>query len=208
MKYMIGLNAAYGFASAFVNSYVNGEVVPMALDDLEAKWLGLLTSWSAGFAAVMSLVFKRWSDCLGKGNILILGAVSFIGVAISFVWVPRASDWTAIGLVWVYSLMGFGRATFEGTLKATFADFFSYEKEGGFANIIIQNGLSGALGFVCKYLFVCVILLQFPTSDLCNVIGWYPPFGLSIVLFALLKCFREPLLRPIPRRITPVYPIL
>ena len=50
----------------------------------------------------------------------------------------------------VYSLHGVGRATFEGTLKATFADYFPYEKEGAFANIILQNGLSGAIGYMCK----------------------------------------------------------
>jgi hypothetical protein len=47
-------------------------------------------------------------------------------------------------------MQGIGRATFEGTLKATFADFFSYEKEGAFANIILQNGLAGAVGYICK----------------------------------------------------------
>jgi hypothetical protein len=48
-----------------------------------------------------------------------------------------------------FSLFSMGRSTFEGTLKATFADYFSYEKEGAFANIILQNGLSGAIGYVC-----------------------------------------------------------
>ena len=50
--------------------------------------------------------------------------------------------------IWFYRIII--RATFEGTLKATFADYFSYEKEGAFANIILQNGLSGAVGYVRK----------------------------------------------------------
>jgi hypothetical protein len=52
-------------------------------------------------------------------------------------------------------LHGIGRATFEGTLKSTFADYFAYEKEGAFANIILQNGLSSALGFVLTFTLHC-----------------------------------------------------
>ena len=45
------------------------------------------------------------------------------------------------------TLHGIGRSTFEGTLKATFADFFPHEKEGAFANIILQNGLASSFGY-------------------------------------------------------------
>eukprot|EP00957_Ditylum_brightwellii_P080940 6157301-Ditylum_brightwellii.AAC.1 len=44
-------------------------------------------------------------------------------------------------------MMGVGRATFESTLRAVFADFFSHEKEGAFANIIVQSGVSSVVGF-------------------------------------------------------------
>jgi len=53
-------------------------------------------------------------------------------------------------------VQGIGRATFEGTLKATFADFFSYEKEGAFGNIILQNGLAGTIGYFCKSFPSCI----------------------------------------------------
>lgn len=158
MKYMIGLNAAYGFASAFCNSYVNGEVVPVALDDPDSKWLGLLTAWGSAVAAMLSLIFGRQSSAQDhdehdkKRAILILGAVCFGWVGGLFVLVPSADDWGWKSLLLVYSLMGIGRATFEGTLKATFADYFAYEKEGAFANIIAQNGLCGAIGYMRKFL--------------------------------------------------------
>lgn len=168
MKWMIGLNAVFGFTSAFLNSYVNGQVVPVALNDPDSRYIGALSSWVSAVAAGMSLVFGRIaassslststssssssSSSFGsKGSILILGAVCFLGVVFPFLIEPNAEKYGWSLLIMVYTLHGVGRATFEGTLKATFADYFSYEKEGAFANIILQNGLSGAIGYVCEY---------------------------------------------------------
>lgn len=149
MKYMIGLNAVFGFASAFLNSYVNGEVVPVALD---AKYIGVLSAWVSATAAFMSMVFGRVAPLIGgNGRILIIGAFCFLGVVFPFLIQPDASAYGWGLLMMVYTMHGMGRATFESTLKATFADYFSYEKEGAFANIILQNGLSGAIGYVCKF---------------------------------------------------------
>ena len=47
----------------------------------------------------------------------------------------------------IYILHGTGRAVFEGTTRAVFAEYFYYEKEGAFANIILQNGLACAVGY-------------------------------------------------------------
>lgn len=153
MKYMIGLNAVFGFAGAFLNSYVNGEVVRVALNDQNSKYVGILTGWLAAVAAMMSLVFSRLTN---KGAVLKVGALCFMGVALPFVIQPDAQQIGWMVLVLVYTLQGIGRATFESTLKATFADYFSYEKEGAFANIILQNGLSSALGYMLTFRLVCV----------------------------------------------------
>ncbi len=152
MKYMIGLNAVFGFASAFLNSYVNGQVVPVALNDPDARYIGVLSSWVSAVAAGMSLIFGRIAPFIGgKGPILILGSFCFFGVVVPFIIEPKAENYGWGLLIMVYTFHGIGRATFEGTLKATFADYFPYEKEGAFANIILQNGLSGAIGYVCKF---------------------------------------------------------
>lgn len=150
MKYMIGLNAVFGFTAAFLNSYVNGQVVPEALNDPNAKYIGLLSSWVSAVAAGASLLFGRLAPITGKGPILIVGACCFFGVVFPFVVQPDAQKYGWTVLVMVYTLHGLGRATFEGTLKATFADYFAYEKEGAFANIILQSGLAGAIGYICK----------------------------------------------------------
>ena len=155
MKYMIGLNAVFGFTSAFLNSYVNGEVVRVATHDDKSKSVGIFNAWVSCVAAAMSLVFGRVSNNIGNGPVLILGALCFIGVVIPFVAVPDTSNWNVAMLIMVYTFHGTGRATFEGTLKATFADYFAYEKEGAFANIILQNGLSGAIGYVLTFTLLC-----------------------------------------------------
>jgi MFS family permease len=147
MKYMIGLNAAFGFSGAFLNSFVSGEVVPMALQDSNSSYVGVLVALHGGVAALASIGFSRMAQHTGKGPILILGAVAFALVALPFLCRPALESWNWQLLVAVYSLQGIGRATFEGTLKATFADYFSYEKEGAFANIILQNGLASGIGY-------------------------------------------------------------
>jgi len=155
MKWMIGLNAVFGFTASFLNSYVNGQVVPVALDDPDSKYIGVLSSWVSTVAAAMSLVFGRLAPRTGKGPILILGAVCFFLVVFPFVVQPDATQYGWTALIFIYTMHGFGRSTFEGTLKATFADYFSYEKEGAFANIILQNGLSGAIGYILTFSLLC-----------------------------------------------------
>lgn len=152
MKYMIGLNAVFGFAGAFLNSYVNGEVVRVALHDQDSKYVGILSGWLAAVAAIMSLVFSRVQS---KGTVLVGGAICFFGVALPFLVQPDAEKMGWGVLIMVYTLQGTGRATFESTLKATFADYFSYEKEGAFANVILQNGLSSAVGYVLSFRLLC-----------------------------------------------------
>jgi len=129
MKYMIGMNAAFGFAGAFLDSFVNGEVVPIALNDSKASLVGLLVAFHGGAAAIASLAFAQISRRIGKGPVLYLGAVCFAWVAAPFLIQPSLDNWTFEKLIGIYCLQGIGRATFEGTLKAVFADFFSYDKE-------------------------------------------------------------------------------
>ena len=51
------------------------------------------------------------------------------------------------GVIVLYILGGFGRAIFEGTNKAVFADFFPNDKEAAFANVIMQSGGAATLAF-------------------------------------------------------------
>ena len=137
MKYMFGLNAAFGFSASFISSYVAGSFETAALADAESKLIGALSAATSCVAAIFSLIFGILSQkkYISKGSILIIGAISFLLVALSFVVVPNPTDWGFLSLLMIYSFQGIGRATFEGTLRATFADMFPTEKEGAFANV-------------------------------------------------------------------------
>jgi MFS family permease len=157
MKYMIGLNASFGLASAFVNSFVSGVVVPMALHDtIDTRYVGLFVAFHAGVAATMSLVLGQLSQRVGKSAAIFLGTACLASVALPFLLQPTISNYTWPWLLLLYALQGTGRAMFEGPLKAIFADYFSYEKEGAYANIILQNGLSTALAYMLTFTLTCL----------------------------------------------------
>lgn len=186
MKYMIGLNAVFGFAGAFLNSFVSGEVVPVALGDTNSSYVGLLVAIHGGVAAICSLGFGHLSQTVGKGPILVLGALSFAGVAIPFLIQPDLEKWTWGPLIMVYAFQGMGRATFEGTLKAIFADFFPYEKSGAFANIILQNGLSSAAAYVLSFRLSCshpgTYCIEYRDGSLHDIFS----FGMMVVVSAVI----------------------
>merc|ERR550539_1065061 len=52
------------------------------------------------------------------------------------------------GMVGLYLIMGNGRAVFESTNKAVFADFFPDNAAGAFAMFGVQSGLAGMVGFL------------------------------------------------------------
>jgi hypothetical protein len=156
MKYMAGINVLFGWTAAFLNSYVNGQVLPKALGS-DAP-IGLYTSWVSVVAAAGSLGMGRScvSSRLSKVSLLMAGSLCFAGVAIPFVLVPDAGRWSWKLLLLVYTCHGLGRATFESTLKAVFADYFgSLDKEAAFANIVLQNGVASSIGYALTVALVC-----------------------------------------------------
>eukprot|EP00540_Astrosyne_radiata_P011684 CAMPEP_0116826950 /NCGR_PEP_ID=MMETSP0418-20121206/2819_1 /TAXON_ID=1158023 /ORGANISM="Astrosyne radiata, Strain 13vi08-1A" /LENGTH=215 /DNA_ID=CAMNT_0004455653 /DNA_START=99 /DNA_END=746 /DNA_ORIENTATION=+ len=145
MKYMVGLNATFGLASAFLNSYVNTEVV-------ESKYVGILTGWLALVGAAMSLVLSKVAN---KSMAMILGCLCFFAIGSFFAMQPEPSAIGIVPILLVYTVHGIGRAPFESTLRATFADYFAQEKEGAFTNVIIQNGLCNAVGYILSFQSSC-----------------------------------------------------
>jgi MFS family permease len=147
MKYMIGYNAAMGLGSAFVNAIVSGAVVPVIFKDENSVYVGVLMAAHAAVAAGMSALFGYVSRRVGNVPVMTIGAICMITPATAFLMQPSLHHWNSESVIMIYVLHGTGRAVFEGTLKAVFAEYFYYEKEGAFANIILQNGLSCAVGY-------------------------------------------------------------
>jgi hypothetical protein len=182
IPYMIGLNAVFGFAYPFVNSYVNGEVVHRVLvHDTNFRYVGIFSALSSAVAALCSVVFCR----IGKAPVLMGGAASFAAVALLFLIRPNLNNWGWEMLSAVYLFQGMGRATFEGALRATYADFFPEEIEGAFANLILQNGIFTALGFGLSFSVTCShegpYCVQYKEGGLHNVLV----LELAVVLSAV-----------------------
>jgi hypothetical protein len=155
MIYLVGLNAIFGFGGAFMNSYVNGEVLSLALQDFDSHYVGILTSWTALIACLLSLCTTTFTR--QKGPVVIAGVLSFFFVAFPFLIQPDSSKWNMTGIVTIYTLHGIGRSSFETTIKAIFADFFAMDPVGAFSNLILQNGIANSMGYFFTYHLNCEI---------------------------------------------------
>jgi hypothetical protein len=115
-------------------------------------------------------------------------------VALPFLLQPNLTAWTFPSLILVYSFEGVGRATFEGTLKATFADYFAYEKEGAYANIILQNGLSSSVAYYLSFQMTCQskssYCIEYQDGSLHNLLG-YGSLVVFISLAAIVGYWRS-----------------
>ena len=194
---LLPFNFAFGFAASFRGSFVSREVVRIALDDNNSVYIGVLSSVTAIVAAMMSLCFGRIAHKVGKGTILVIGAFSFFMVAAPFTVKPEISQWGWVGVCSVYILQGIGRSTFEGTLKAEFADFFAYEKEGAFACIVLMSGVSSALGYYLSINLSCSLpskyCIEYEDGTLHNVLA-FELLVMSTALFAILGYWRASVL--------------
>lgn len=153
IRYLIPISCLSGMSFAFINVYVNGKFVERALDDPYMVDTFELSAWSCLVAALSCLFFGRMTRYVGKKFILQLCVLCFFFTVFPFLIIPNPKnghwDWT--WLVIIFSFLGLGRASYEGTLRATYADFFPYEKEGAFASMTLIHGLSNAIGYIRKY---------------------------------------------------------
>jgi len=147
MKYLIPCNVVFGLSGVFLKTYVTGDVVKIALSDPNSSDVGILYAILATTAAIMCTVFGYLAQKIGKEPIVFVGCLSFLFVGFIFLVQPEIEKWGWYSLISVFISQGIGRALFEGTLRASFADFFPKDTEAAFANMVLQNGL----GFAASY---------------------------------------------------------
>ena len=168
-RYLAGINVAFGMTGAFLNAFCNAQVVPVVFgtDD----YVGLLVAIHGGTAAFSSLLLGYCATTstttsatalqqrkVSKATLCMTGAIAFLAVGLPFCIQPSPARWTRAAVVAVYMVQGYGRATFEATLRGLFADWFVYEKEGAFATLILQNGFGTAAGYlVVSVNFPCLL---------------------------------------------------
>jgi MFS family permease len=149
-KYLSPICILFGLSTSFASSILNGEIIQRVLSDPNSTYVGLYTAITSLVAAIASLVFgylqssKGQLHC-GKTGALTVGASSYLIISLLFLFLLT---WDRGALILVYTLLGIGRATYEGTLRAVFADYFTAEKEGAFGIIILFTGTASTIGYI------------------------------------------------------------
>jgi MFS family permease len=184
MKYMVFFNISFGFAGAFLNAFVSSQVVPVAIGKSS---VGLLAGIHGMVAAAASIVFGYFDR--SKIWILLIGSLAFTFVALPFLFLPDLQRWNWGLLLFVYSMEGIGRATFESTLKALFADYFTYEKEGAFANIILQYGIASTLGYFFVDRMHCSTKSDYCIAYDNGSFHSIPMLSMTVILASILSVF-------------------
>eukprot|EP00927_Polykrikos_kofoidii_P086324 TRINITY_DN9634_c0_g1_i1.p1 TRINITY_DN9634_c0_g1~~TRINITY_DN9634_c0_g1_i1.p1 ORF type:complete len:485 (-),score=63.57 TRINITY_DN9634_c0_g1_i1:65-1519(-) len=150
-------NLSFGFCAAFMNGYVNSHFV-------SRDKVGLFAALTVVVAAIVARVAGILSCSVGKGPILIFGAVCFFSIPCMLLFLentlgvltacgghhseggcPSGMGWA---ILFLYVLQGSGRAVFESTNRAVFSDFFpGAQRDGAFANCTLQSCLAFAASF-------------------------------------------------------------
>lgn len=150
IKYTVPICGVFALTSSFLTSYVNGEVLPLALHSPATVYVGLLGSVTSATAAVASLLFARLSHRTGNNPILVLGCAAFALAVLPSLADPTPTETSVPGIVATYALVGVGRAAYEGNLRAELASGFGGAgtgREGAFGNVVLWTGLFSVLGF-------------------------------------------------------------
>jgi len=138
-----GLNLTFGFSAAFMNGYVNGH---FATPQLGSSAAPMLAAFTALLAAVLARIYGEVSARVGKGPLVVVGALCFCSIGLCFFALSCCDGWGWWLLV-LYTLQGSGRAVFESTNKGIFADLFPREPVGAFSNSMLQSSLAFAVCF-------------------------------------------------------------
>ena len=148
MPLMIGLNLAFGFASAYLTSYLNGTVVRRTKG---WEMIGYYSAITPVVAGALGMPLGWLGKSHGKSPVMMLGSVAFILMLLPAVG-PTKLPLEVISqtpiLIGVYMLEGTARCVFEGANRAVFADFFFDQKEAAFANIVWQSGGASTIAFL------------------------------------------------------------
>merc|ERR1712086_832403 len=100
---------------------------------------------AVGTATVLTWPLLYLRQKFNVSLVMMIGAVCFMFVAVmSYALEPGALR----HVMWlIYIVYGCGRAVWESTTKAVFADFFPDDPQAAFANIVLQSGLASTVAF-------------------------------------------------------------
>jgi len=169
--------ATFGVLASFLNYYVNGEIVTATFGKTDGPVLvGYLGATVTAVAAICSFAFSFISNEYGKGMLLVLGQLCFFGEAFFCLVFTNEQIGNYLPLFVLYTVHGVGRAIYESTTRAVFADIWSSKdvQPFAFANIIISNGMvSAVMFFIDPYLSKGAMCGVGIGSAVCGILGYY-----------------------------------
>eukprot|EP00929_Paragymnodinium_shiwhaense_P021647 TRINITY_DN14066_c0_g1_i1.p1 TRINITY_DN14066_c0_g1~~TRINITY_DN14066_c0_g1_i1.p1 ORF type:complete len:554 (+),score=99.94 TRINITY_DN14066_c0_g1_i1:2-1663(+) len=137
---LAGANFTFGFSSSLLGGYIGGTFTSVELGH------GNLALMS-GITALTAAVFAKLFGFFRKGCVMSFGSLCFFGIPCCLFFLGCCRRW-GWWLVTLYLLQGPGRAMYESTNRAVFADFFPGRlSEAAFANCTLQSSLAAALCF-------------------------------------------------------------
>lgn len=138
------MNLAFGFCAAFMNGYVNAVFLKPELGQQAVAASSAITPL---IAAVFAKLFGPVAGIVGKAPVITVGAMCFICIPLWLIAFGCCTGW-GFWMLSLYALQGLGRAVYESTNRAAFADFFEGElAQLAFANCALQSNLGFALSF-------------------------------------------------------------
>lgn len=181
------LNLAFTYAVSYVANEFSGVIGPALAGEDN---VGYLTAIIPGTAMILSIPFARLARYIGNAPIMWLGCFAFfiigvLGYALDtkeFVYKSDTGKMVSVmgpalnlgELIVLYMVFGIGRAVYESTNKAVYADFFPTDRAGAFGLVAFESGLFGAVGFL---LFASFLDVSITTITLVQIVV----AGLSVI---------------------------
>jgi MFS family permease len=137
-------NFCFGFSAALMNGYVNAAI---AVPVLGRTWVAGLTALTVMVSIICARLFGKLAARVGSLPVVSTGALAFFTISCSLLALGGGCGSWNEALVLLYCLQGVGRAVYESTNRALFANFFPEDTEAAFANCMLQSALSFALCF-------------------------------------------------------------
>jgi len=141
------IQATFGVCAALLSYEIAGKVVKHKFLHDNAIAASLLSALVALIAAGLQYPFKLVSSRVGKPPLMITGLGAFVSLAALILALDEEALQRNLPLVACYVLQGIGRACYEGTNKALYADFFPDDAEAAFSNIVLSNGAVSAVAY-------------------------------------------------------------
>ena len=144
-------NFAFGFAAAFLQLFVNADILA-ASEGMGIASIGVAGTIALGTATLVAQPLAA----AGKGvPVVSIGAAAFGAFAIALGVLPSGEDavhfveqWKWVAVAPLFAMYGVGRSVWEGPFKGTFADLFPDCSASAFSATVVQSGLASTFAFL------------------------------------------------------------